>query len=109
MIIGFNSAISRLHAMPQRLSALVNLETEQTAQEALKTAQQLVPVRTGALRNSLQYHPIANGAEILARRPYAIYLEYGTHRMSARPFLLPALRESDYWARMIRAMQEAIL
>ena len=106
---GLDSALSRLLQMPRKLDRLVQQETEKTAQEALSRAQSLVPVRTGALRNSLQQSPITNGAEILARRPYAIYLEYGTRRMSARPFLLPALQESDYSARMTRAMQEAIL
>lgn len=109
MIAGLESALSRLRQMPGMLTAQVNPETEKAAQDALKMAQTLVPVRTGALRDSLQQIITETGAEILARRPYAIYLEYGTRRMSARPFLLPALRESDYPARMIRAMQEAIL
>ena len=106
---GLAQALSTLQQMPLQLARQVQIETEKTAQEALQKARMLVPVRTGALRNSLQHLPITNGAEILARRPYAIYLEYGTRLMSARPFLLPALKESDYSARMIRAMQEAIL
>lgn len=107
-ITGLDQALSRLHQLPGKLLEHSSIEMEKTAHEVLKTAQAIVPVRTGALRNSLQQNTWAVGAEILARRPYAIYLEYGTRRMSARPFLLPAAREADYLARMIRAMQEAI-
>ena len=64
--------------------------------------------RLHQLPGKLLEHSSIEMAEILARRPYAIYLEYGTRRMSARPFLIPAAREADYLARMIRAMQEAI-
>lgn len=106
---GLQSALSGLQRIESRLRANIRKENDQAAQHALKTAQILVPVRTGALRNSLQAQSAPLGMEISAHRPYALYLEYGTKRMSARPYLLPAAREADYPARMLRAMQEAIL
>lgn len=109
MITGLDSALFSLGRLPAQLQQALTLETEKAAQEALKTAQALAPVKTGALRSSLHVLSLPQGAELLASRPYAIYLEYGTRRMSARPFLLPALRASHYSARMRRAMQEAIL
>jgi len=79
-------------------------------------AKQKAPVDTGALRNSI-YTRIGKGADITTvgiegRTPlpepdgdlvahigpsvhYAVYVEMGTHRMSAQPYLLPAVRETE--------------
>lgn len=58
-------------------------------------AKQLVPVRTGALRNGIQLQR-GNPAEVTASsleggapREYAQYNEYGTRYMSANPFMMP--------------------
>ncbi|MCP8316514.1 MAG: hypothetical protein H3Z51_06605 [archaeon] len=47
------------------------------------------PVRTGALRDSIR--PSMGMVE--ARVPYAKFVEYGTRRMKAQPFLRPAISE----------------
>lgn len=37
--------------------------------------------------------------------PYAVFLEFGTRRMSARPFLTPAIEEVyPYWAEQIETL-----
>lgn len=60
-------------------------------------ARQLCPVDTGALRGSIAATPespalvmrVQAGGE---RAPYAGYVEYGTSRSAAQPFLTPAAR-----------------
>lgn len=58
-------------------------------------------VDTGALRASGQHAVLVDGARITGmvsfgggNVPYAVYQEFGTRRMAARPFLRPALHGS---------------
>jgi len=56
-------------------------------------AKQLVPVRTGHLRSSI-YAKISEWvAEIGAEATYALFVEFGTRRMRARPYLYPAIQQ----------------
>lgn len=55
-------------------------------------AQQLAPVDTGALRDSIH---VEDGSHALARRivadtSYAAYVEYGTATSPAQPYMTPA-------------------
>ena len=57
-------------------------------------AKTLAPVDTGALRNSIhterisdKLYTVGDGVE------YGIYQEFGTHKMRAQPFLIPALEQ----------------
>lgn len=60
-----------------------------------RSAKQLAPVDTGRLRASVQYEVGRDGRGIVGRIGtnvhYARYLEFGTRRMRAQPFLRPAL------------------
>ena len=59
------------------------------------SAKRLAPVDTGRLRSSITFELGKDGGDIVARVGtnvhYAPYLEFGTRRMTARPFLRPAL------------------
>lgn len=54
-----------------------------------------VPVQTGALQNSIQKNVEVKRHSVIGRiwtsMPYAKYVEFGTSRMAARPFLRPAI------------------
>jgi HK97 gp10 family phage protein len=54
-----------------------------------------VPVRTGALQMSITKSVSKNGnvvtGKVETNSPYAKFLEFGTSRMPARPFMRPAL------------------
>ena len=60
-------------------------------------AAQLAPRRTGALAGSIGHEVVSDGGEVVARvsfdsaHYYGFYVEVGTSRMSAQPFLRPAL------------------
>lgn len=44
-----------------------------------------VPVLTGAYRDSITVEPQGRGVRVRAGVPYAVFVEYGTSRMPARP------------------------
>lgn len=78
----------------------------------VQEARRIVPVRTGALRDSIGIAPGGeagslgmSGVTIEAGEDYAGYVEFGTSRMSARPYMRPALRKyaKDYREDLIDA------
>lgn len=61
-------------------------------------AARICPVDTGRLRSSLAYEIETKGKEIIGRIgtnvEYSIFVEYGTSRMAAQPYLRPALEKN---------------
>lgn len=57
-------------------------------------ARTLCPVDTGNLRDSIAVSADSGGAEVSADADYAAYVEFGTWKMAAQPFLVPALINS---------------
>lgn len=71
----------------------------------LSTAQSLCPVRSGYLLSSINVNVSGDGVTCEAGAHYAQYVEYGTWKMGARPFMEPAL--SIALAASAGAFQEA--
>lgn len=72
----------------------------ETGEIVVSRARQLAPVRTGALRDSIDYI-ILHGESgerselrITIGEPYGIYQEFGTRNISPHPFIRPALLEA---------------
>ena len=80
----------------------------------LDGARRLCPVETGDLKTSLsaRSEAVAGGAEgtVTAGAAHAVYVELGTSRMAARPFLLPACQaeRGALLAAVARAVQGVI-
>lgn len=54
-------------------------------------AKKLCPVDTGRLRNSITHQQMDEHTEVVGTNvEYAPYVELGTHRMKAKPYLRPA-------------------
>ena len=105
---GLDAALRRLSGLPEALSLAARSAAEAAADQAVHTARQLVPVRTGALRASISAAPHPQGALLRADRPYALPVEIGHGRTAAHPYLVPAARWADYPARAVRAVQEVL-
>lgn len=54
-------------------------------------AKSICPVDTGALRDSISVEHSGMSAEISANTDYASFVEFGTSKMAAQPFLVPSL------------------
>lgn len=67
-------------------------ETRKMAINTVQESKRIVAVKTGFLKNSIfvREHDF-NKFEIVASAPYAGYVEYGTSKMRAQPYLRPAL------------------
>lgn len=66
---------------------------KKVADRMATTARRLVPKDTWALHDSIVTQVVRYGkeSEILVLAPYAAYVEYGTYKMSAQPYLGPAI------------------
>lgn len=56
-------------------------------------AKKLSPVDTGRLRNSISHAVDSNDAYIGTNVEYAAYVELGTRKSRAQPYLIPAVTE----------------
>lgn len=105
-IIGEKALVSRLQKMMNKkaLISAVNV----SGNELQSYAQTYAPVKTGNLRRSITTRLNTQGKDIQAiitsHAGYSGYLEWGTRRMSARPFMRPALNdEKDKFHARVRA------
>ena len=73
-------------------------DVEKGAQVILEYAQNLCPVDTGTLRASGHLEMKADDVEIVFDAPYASYVEFGTYKMEAQPFLRPAFDDAELQA-----------
>ena len=64
---------------------------EEIGQRAEGYAKQIVPVDTGALRDSIGHEAAESSVAIYADRPYAAFVELGTSRQRAHPYLAPSV------------------
>lgn len=59
-------------------------------QPAFDLARRLVPVDTGYLKSTIRTEADAEEGRLIADADYAGYVEFGTSRMAAQPYLRPA-------------------
>jgi len=77
------------------------LLAEAASQQVEAGAQNRAPVRTGALRSSIARRVAGAHWAVGAGVDYALFVEMGTSRMGARPYLRPAL-EAVNWASLVK-------
>jgi HK97 gp10 family phage protein len=82
---------NRLPQIAAKLPQLVSQIVKKAAFDIESNAKAVVPIKTGNLKNSIQAHMTGStSAEVATGVEYAIYVEFGTRKMSARPYLTPA-------------------
>lgn len=83
---------SRIPALAGAVGGRAKQRVHLVALTALAKAQELVPVDTGALRDSLFVAPTDDGEVIGSDLDYALFVELGTVHMAAQPYLTPAMQ-----------------
>lgn len=84
-------------AITERLDQILRAYSDQRMRElgvvAVQYAQYLVPVRTGTLQKSIRYDYDAGTKtlRLIADSRYGLFVEFGTYKMKARPYIRPAL------------------
>jgi HK97 gp10 family phage protein len=83
----------KVRAAPGLIPGKVSDELEFVMQVADDCASSHCPVRTGYLQSTIYHKVDGLSAELGATADYASYVELGTSRMSAEPFLRPAFEQ----------------
>ena len=105
---GYRELAARLQNMSYSCEKAADRAAEEATRFTWQTARGIVPVRTGYLRSTLRKYTKGKACTVGTSCHYAFYVEGGTRRMAAQPFLRPSFMASDYRARIIRALREAI-
>lgn len=91
MAAGVTITNNRLGALASRLRPQVSQIIRKAAFDVEARSKELVPVDTGALQNSIQSEMTGDLSAVVAvGMEYAPYVEYGTSRSAAQPYLTPA-------------------
>jgi HK97 gp10 family phage protein len=94
-IAGMGQLLRRLRLLPRRADEIRAEALREWATELEKSAKELAPVRTGRLRDSIEAKINENAGRAWVRiKPgigdYPYYVEKGTSKMHAQPFMGPA-------------------
>jgi len=82
---------SRLPELQAKISLAAQGVSRSLAEFWVDEAQRLVPVRTGALRDSIKARGVNQyRTDVIVGEPYGVFVEFGTHKMAAQPFFVPA-------------------
>lgn len=95
MASGFTIVFNRIPALIAAVEANSRGAPKRVADKIAVSARARAPVATGRLKSSIHAVSISAGkeAEVRADAPYALFVEMGTYKMSARPFLAPAVAQ----------------
>lgn len=87
---GQDDIIIKLNARLAQMQSRVNQSIQGAGIDCEALAKQACPVDTGRLRSSIHYDPGNLSCTVGTNVNYAQYVEFGTYKMVAQPFLFPA-------------------
>ncbi|SRR6266487_174683 len=93
-VVGLSEVLAKLDLTNAAIAAQANRAIQGAGIECQKLAKQACPVDTGRLRNSILYHPGNLSCTVDTNVSYGIFIELGTRRMAAQPFLTPAYQQA---------------
>lgn len=101
---------ARMQALSKDIEAQALAALAEGAQAVADTARSLAPKRTGELQSSIRVVEGDDGVTVEATAPHAAFVEFGTLKQPARPFLAPALAacRPAIVERVARAVRAAI-
>lgn len=105
---GLERAQARLQLFSLQAAHALQGAVQEAGEATLHSARDYAPVRTGRLQSSLFMQQEDMNCRVAAAAPYAALVEWGALHIPPRPFLLPAAREADYFARAARALKEIL-
>ena len=104
---GLDNLSNYLRSIPLKLRQPVHNALQQGGELIADKARQIVPVRTGYLKSTIYSKVKGNwNIEVGAYAPYGGYVEYGTSRQRAQPYLRPAFYENR--AKIVELVRQAV-
>ena len=94
-VTGADSVMTALTDAVDGIGQNTITEIQAAGQYCEQQARTYCPVLTGALQESITYQQDGDGWVCGTDIPYAWYVELGTSRMAAEPYLWPALQDAE--------------
>ena len=89
---GINQLKKALDRAPSKLRELIHKKMDEKSKEVVFFAKNYVPVRTGYLRSTIHYRSVGFLQFLIeAYANYAGFVEYGTSKQRAQPYMRPSL------------------
>ena len=110
-IRGLNRWESWVEDIPQEVELEVKSLVAETAYRVEADAKRLVPIDTGHLRRSIETAFSDRGlvASVGTNVYYAVYVEFGTSKHHAQPFLIPAfVKHKERFERKLREIMDGV-
>ena len=91
---GFIVVYNRIPWLMAAVESNARAAVKKNADKIRDEAKRRVPVATGQLRQSITSAVVGTGKEsvVVVGAEYGAYVEFGTYKMPARPFLYPAVQ-----------------
>ena len=103
-----DTATQMLKSVSENLKAKVHNKISAIGVEMVAYAQSICPVRSGYLRSTIFFIvKVTLEFEFGATAEYAIFVEMGTYRMAAQPFIRPAVE--TYTSAILDAVVEGVM
>ena len=103
-----DTASQMLLNLQQNLFVKVHSAFQETGRKMVGYAYGICPVRTGYLRSTIHFTMTETlNYEFGAAADYAVFVEFGTYKMAAQPFIRPAYEA--YSAEILDAIVKAVM
>ncbi|MCI5605810.1 MAG: HK97 gp10 family phage protein [Clostridia bacterium] len=94
-ILGGDAAADLFEAFADNIVSKVSAAVAKGGMLVEGEAKALCPVDTGNLRQSITSQPSGMRCDIGTNVEYAMYVEFGTYKMAAQPYLVPGLKNKS--------------
>lgn len=84
-----------LDEVQKNISGLDAAICDTVSEDIQATAAAFAPVRTGFMRANIDRETGGNTFVVEAKAPYSGFVEFGTRKMSAQPFMIPGVESAD--------------
>lgn len=93
---GLNSLMEQIGATAAETIEAASSAMKVTTGQVQATAKQVAPKRTGYMANNISVEPVKKTATsvtgtVNAKADYSSFVEFGTYKMAAEPFMRPAV------------------
>lgn len=91
---GLESFVRQVQAKPRQARQAVDEELRRSSLRIERRAKIKAPVRTGYMRNGIFMEKVGQMRyKVTSPAHYSVYVELGTRKMRAQPFMGPAVKE----------------
>ena len=95
--VNLGDSLAKLDEILRRVedfTSVVEFDADEMINDIIIGAKGVAPVDTGMLRESIMAEGSFPSYTIVVDVPYAAYVEYGTSKMEAQPYLWPVIYEA---------------